>query len=159
MPQFDFSQAMPQVIWLALVFGILYLVVHMLYPRVDRVVQNRKATIAADLAEAEAARAAADAASSGGSSVLADARAEALHITGKARDEAGAQVQQRLAEADRSLAGRADEAAARLAGQRAAAVAELDRAMGEVVVDLVRQVSGLTLAAAEADEAVRKVAA
>ena len=45
MPQFDFSQALPQVIWLALVFGILYLAVHALYPRVGRVNAKGQFTI------------------------------------------------------------------------------------------------------------------
>ncbi len=159
MPQFDFSQAAPQVIWLALVFGLLYLVVHLLYPRVDRVVQNRKATIATDLRQAEAARDAAEAATKGGSSVLADARAHALLVTNKAHDEASALVQRKLAEADHSLQARAEAATRRLADQRAEAVADLDRMAGDMVVELVQRVSGLQLSAAEADEAVRKVAA
>ena len=67
MPQFDFSQALPQILWLVVVFGLLYLAVRGLYPRVERVVENRKARISADLKEAEAAHQAAEAASSGGS--------------------------------------------------------------------------------------------
>lgn len=159
MPQFDFSQAVPQILWLSLVFGILYLVVHMLYPRVDRVVQDRKGRIAADLAEAEAARDAAEAATKGGSSVLADARGRALSVTGKARDAANALVQQRLADANDGLAARIETAAQRLTDQRTNAVAELDRALGSVVVDLVQQVSGLDVSPDEAEEAVRKAAA
>ena len=57
MPQFDFSQALPQILWLVVVFGLLYLAVRGLYPRVEKVVENRKARISADLREAEAARA------------------------------------------------------------------------------------------------------
>ena len=53
MPQFDFTQALPQIIWLAIVFGILYLAVRGLYPRVEKIVENRKARIGADLKEAD----------------------------------------------------------------------------------------------------------
>ena len=47
MPQFDFTQALPQILWLTLVFGILYLIVRGLLPRVQTVVENRRARIAA----------------------------------------------------------------------------------------------------------------
>ena len=159
MPQFDFSQALPQVIWLALVFGILYLAVRGLYPRVEKVVENRKARISADLREAEAARDAAEAATSGGSSALADARAQALVVTGKARDAASAQVQRKLAEVDAGLEASAEAAARSLAGQRATAVAELDAVAADAAADLVKRVAGLDVSNDEAAKAVKKVAA
>lgn len=159
MPQFDFTQALPQIIWLALVFGVLYLAVRGLYPRVETVVENRKARIAADLREAEAARDAAEAASSGGSTALADARAHALGVTGKARDAANAATQRKLAEADAGLDARAEAAAQALGAQRKAAVAELDKVAAEAAADLVKRVSGLEVSSAEAAKAVGKVAA
>ena len=57
---------------------------------------------------------------------LADARAQALAVTGKARDAAGAALQRKLADADAGLEAKAEAAAEALAGQRTAAVAELD---------------------------------
>ncbi len=159
MPQFDFSQALPQVIWLALVFGILYLAVHALYPRVGRVVESRKARIASDLREAEAARDAAEAATSGGSSALGDARTHALARTGKARDEAAAATSRKLAEADAALEARTEAAAQALAGQRAAVVAELDQVAADAAAELVKRVSGLDVSNDEAANAVKKVAA
>ena len=159
MPQFDFSQAVPQILWLILVYGILYLAVRGLYPRVEKVVENRKARIGADLREAEAARDAAEAATSGGSSSLADARAQALVVTGKARDTASAAVQRKLAEADAGLEAKASAAAEALAGQRSAAVAELDKVAAEAAADLVKRVGGLDVSNDEAAAAVKKVAA
>ena len=156
MPQFDFSQALPQILWLVVVFGLLYLAVRGLYPRVERVVENRKARISADL---KAAHQAAEAASSGGSTALAEARASALSVTGKARDEATAATQRKLAEADAGLAARAEAAAQSLAGQRAKAVAELDRIAADATVDLVKRISGLEVSNDEAAKAVKKVAA
>lgn len=159
MPQLDIAHALPQILWLALVFAILYLAVGRLLPRVEQVVESRRARIAADLREAEAARDAAEAASSGGSTALADARARALALTGAARERAGAAAAARIAAVDSELKARAEAAAERLAAQRADAIAELDRLAALATVDLVRRVAGLEVSNDEAAEAVRKVAA
>lgn len=159
MPQFDFSQALPQVLWLALVFAILYLAVRALLPRVEKVVDNRKARIAADLQQAEAARADAEVAASGGGNALADARNRSLQLTGKARDAAAAATRQRIAEVDAGLDAKAAEAAARLSGQRDGALAELDAVASDATVDLVNRVAGISITNDEAASAVKKVAA
>jgi F-type H+-transporting ATPase subunit b len=158
MPQFDFSQALPQILWLTLVFGILYLVVRGLLPRVQTVVENRKARIAQDLREAEAAREAAVEATSSGSSALAEARGRALAVTGKARDAASAATAKKLAEIDAGLKARADAATASLAAARSSAMAELDAVASEATVDLVARVAGLEVSNDEAAAAVKKVA-
>lgn len=159
MPQFDFSQALPQILWLALVFGLLYLIVKAMLPKVDRVVANRRERIATDLRTAEAARDAAAAAASGGSSAVADARARALAVTGKARDEAADAMRQRLARLDAELAAEADRAAADLAVMRTSVLAELDQVAAEATVDLVRRVAGVAVSNDEAAAAVNRVAA
>lgn len=158
MPQFDFSQALPQILWLTLVFGILYLIVRGLLPRVQTVVEDRKTRIAADLREAEAAREAAVESSSSGSSALADARGRALALTGKARDAAAATTAQRLAEVDQGLKAKAEAAAASLAAARTSAMADLDAVASEATVDLVARVAGLQVSNDEAAAAVKKVA-
>jgi|FEC22Drversion2_1045045.scaffolds.fasta_scaffold00122_54 F-type H+-transporting ATPase subunit b len=159
MPQLDIANALPQILWLALVFAILYLAVRGLLPRVEQVVESRKARIAADLREAEAARDAAEAASSGGSSALAEARARAVGLTSAARDRANALVAARIAAVDAELKARAEAAAQRLAAQRDAAAAELEQLAALATVDLVGRVAGLEVSSDEAAAAVRKVAA
>jgi F-type H+-transporting ATPase subunit b len=159
MPQFDFTQALPQVLWLVLVFGALYLIVRGLLPRVQKVVETRRERIAADLREAEAARDAAEAATSGGSSTLADARGRALALTGKARDAASAATAARLAQVDDALKAQAEAAAQSLSAQRKAAIAELDSVAADAAVDLVKRVAGLDISNDEAAGAVKKVAA
>lgn len=158
MPQFDFTQALPQILWLSLVFGILYLIVRGLLPKVQTVVENRRARIAADLREAEAARAAAEAATTGGSSAIAEARGRALSVTGQARDAANAATAAKLADVDAQLKAKADAAAETLSAQRTAAVKELDKVASEAAVDLVKRVAGLDVSNDEAAAAVKKVA-
>ncbi len=159
MPQLDFAQALPQILWLTLVFGLIYVAVARTLPRVTRVVESRRQRIAADLAEAEAARAAADAASGGGSSALEEARSRALQLTGRARDEAAAATGRRLAEIDAVLGAQAEAAARRLAAARKAALADLHKLASEATADLVARVSGLAVSPDEAAEAVRQEAA
>lgn len=159
MPQFDFSTALPQILWLILVFGALYLIVRGLLPRVDRVVENRREHIAADLREAEAARDAAQASASGGNTALVDARARTLALTGKARDAANAANARKLAEIDGKLKAQGEAAAASLEAARLAALAELDAVAGEATVDLVQRIAGVSVSDNEAASAVKKVAA
>lgn len=159
MPQFDFNEALPQILWLAFVFGLLFLIVKATLPKVDRVVTNRRERIAADLRTAEAARDEASAATSGGSTAVVQARARALDVTGRARDEAAVASRKRLAELDQKLAAEAEQAAAELAAARSAALAELDRVAIEATVDLVKRVSGVDISNDEAAMAINRVAA
>lgn len=158
MPQFDFSQALPQILWLTLVFLILYAMVSLMLPRVQRVVENRQQRIAADLGAAESARAEAEAATTGGGTALADARASALAVTGRARDAAAAATARKLVETDETLKMQAEAAAASLATTRSSALAELDQVAIEATVDLVSRVGGVQISTDEAAAAVRKAA-
>lgn len=159
MPQFNLADAAPQILWLALIFLILYLSMVAILPKLDGVVEDRKTRIAADLSAAEGARAAAEGASSTGSSALAEARSHALKTTGKARDEAAATNAARLRQLDEELERKANEAADRLRQAKAGAVAELDTVASEAVVDLVRRVADVSVSNGEAVSAVKKVAA
>lgn len=159
MPQFDFTQAVPQLLWLAGTFFLLLLLSWALLPKVDRVVENRRERIATDLREAEAARDAAEAATAGGGSDLADARARALEVTGQARDKASAEMSARLAEVDNQLRQEIEAASAELGETRAKVLAELDGVATEAVVDLVGRVSGLQVSSEDAAQSVRKLAA
>ena len=59
MPQFDFAHVFwPQVAWLALSFAVLYFgVVRLTLPKLGKVVDDREARIAGDLAAAREAKA------------------------------------------------------------------------------------------------------
>lgn len=159
MPQFDFSQAIPQILWLVLVFGTLYLLVSRTLPRVTSVVQNRRAKIAADLTAAEAARAEAQSASAGGSAEVGNARSEAQRMTGEARRQADAEIAARIRTAEAAIAERLATAERSLGQARDEALAELDHVAAETAGDLVKRVAGLQVGDDEAVKAVRKAAA
>jgi F-type H+-transporting ATPase subunit b len=159
MPQFDFSTALPQILWLVASFVALYLTVARLLPRVSRVVDERAERIAADLSAAEAARRAAEEASSSGAGTLDAARAEALARTGAAKTRARAEAEARLGALDAELGLREEQALATLDAGRRKALAGLEDAAAEIAVDLVARAGGVTVSAADAVAAVRAEAA
>lgn len=159
MPQFDFSTALPQILWLVLTFVLLYLTVSVMLPKLARVVAERQERIAADLGAAEAARRAAEEASSGGTGTLDAARAEALRVTGAARTRAADETAHRLAALDAELAAREEEALKALDARRAEALAGLDAAAADLTVELVERVAGVKVSPADAETAIRKMAA
>src|SRR3712207_5473926 len=80
-PPFQRETFASQLFWLALAFVVLYLLMsRVALPRVGGIIADRKARIAADLAEAERARAESEAAAAGYEKSLADARARAQAI-------------------------------------------------------------------------------
>ncbi len=159
MPQFVFADALPQILWLVVIFSLLYFSLMRLLPKVEKIVEDRKSRIAADLRAAEAARAEADGASSGGSAAIADARTRSLAVTGKARDEAAVVLAKQIAAIEADLTAKADAAAQRLAAARATAIAELDAVAVDATVDIVARVAGVSISNDEAASAVKKVAA
>lgn len=159
MPQFDFTQAVPQILWLVLVFGAVYLLVSRTIPRVGRVVQDRKARIAADLSAAETARADAELAAAGGTAEVGEARGSAQKLTGEARRQADAEIAARIRTAEAAIAERLATSEQALERARGEALADLDQVAVEAAGELVERVAGLHIPADKAAAAVRKVAA
>jgi F-type H+-transporting ATPase subunit b len=159
MPQFDFSTALPQILWLVLTFVLLYLSVSVMLPKLARVVADRQERIASDLRAAEAARRAATEASSGGTGALEEARAEAMRVTGAARSHAADETAHRLAALDSQLAASEEEALKALDARRAEALSGLDAAAAELTVELVQRVAGVDVSPADAEAAIQRVAA
>jgi F-type H+-transporting ATPase subunit b len=142
MPQFDPQTFLPQLFWLAVLFGILYLLMsRVALPRVAEVLETRQDRIAHDLDRAEELKKQAE-------TVLKAYEAAAAEARGKAQillAEAAAQSQ---AEANR----RNDEIAARLAREGEAAAERIDRAKAQAMQQVSEMAAGL------AAEAARKIA-
>ncbi|WP_448585921.1 F0F1 ATP synthase subunit B family protein [Thermaurantiacus sp.] len=159
MPQFDPSVIAPQIVWLVLVFAAFYALVSTTLPKVEAVVADRRARIAADLKAAERARAEAEAASAGGKAGLGDARDAAARRVAEARAAADARIAELVRAAQARIADQSARAEAALAAARAEALAELDKVAADVAAELVRKVAGLDVAENEAAGVVRRLAA
>lgn len=92
-PPFDPATFAPQLFWLVIFFGALYLLMsRVALPRVASILEERSARIASDLAEAARAKEASDAAIVAYEQALGEARQNAHAIAQKARDQAKAEI-------------------------------------------------------------------
>jgi F-type H+-transporting ATPase subunit b len=149
MPQLDVSTFAPQLIWLAISFIALYLLMSRLgLPRVDAIIEARRKRLDDDLARAAAMKAEAEAVIAAYQRTLAEARAQAQATIKERTDRFAAEA-----------AGRQRQLAEALAEQTRAAEREIgaakERAFTEirnVAVDVARSVTE-KLTGSAADEA------
>jgi len=123
MPQLNFADYSPQVIWLVITFIALYLVMwKVALPRIGDVLEERQERISDDRDKAESLRQEADEAIQAYEAALANARAQA-HATAQAtREELGAKADVQRAEVEAKLAAQSGEAEQRIAAARAKAL-------------------------------------
>jgi F-type H+-transporting ATPase subunit b len=115
-----------ELFWGAISFGVLYLLVrYVLLPPVQRVMDEREATLQADRDAADAARAKAASASSDLDDQLAGVRAEAAATIDEARAEAEAERQRLLARAEREVSAMKEIAEGEIEREREEALASL----------------------------------
>ncbi len=120
MPQLNFHDFAPQLVWLLIAFVVLYLIMSKLaVPAIAGTLEKRQAKIQGDLDAAEKASEDTRSAVDAYQKRLADAREEARRLT-RARSEADQSAAgARLAELGTRLTAQVDAAEKRIAGQRA----------------------------------------
>jgi F-type H+-transporting ATPase subunit b len=162
MPQLDqlLLVYQSQWFWLAIVLAVIFFVVGRgMLPKIEQVVDDRNARIAGDLAEAERARAAADAADADALAAEDGARNEAHAVTGKAKAAAAKDSEGVLAKADAEIAVRLAEAEAALAKAQDKALKGLEDIASEAAQGIVAKLSGASVTPAQAGAAVKAVLA
>jgi F-type H+-transporting ATPase subunit b len=146
MPQLDFSTplTLSQVVWGAIIFAVLYILLSRTgLPLVASVLDERATRIARDLDEARAAKASADA-----------GMTEAEQATAKARADSQAAINAALEEAKKAAAGQAETLNARLEKQlhdaevqigqaRASAMSALRQVATETAATVVTRLTGV----------------
>src|SRR5690349_19319731 len=86
-PPFNPSTFASQLVWLAVAFVVLYvLMARLALPRIGKIIENREGVIKGDLAEAEQLKAQSDEAVAAYEKALADARNRAQAIAAETRD-------------------------------------------------------------------------
>jgi F-type H+-transporting ATPase subunit b len=157
MPQLDYHDWAPQLVWLAISFAALYLIMARLaLPRIATVLEERRDRIATDLDQAEQLKKQTEEAIAAYEQALAEARARAHAIAQETRDKLGAEVEAERAEVEATLAETLAEAEARIQASKDTALAHVDEVAAETAQMIVKQLVGGKVTKAEVKSAVGK---
>ena len=143
MPQLDFTTLGPQLVWLVIVFGGLYLLMARVgLPRIADVLLTREQRIANDLDAADRLKLEAQEALEAYEAALAEARAKAHALAVETREKVQAEAAEQQAAAEARLAERAAEAETQIKAARDEAMASVREIAGTAARDVVTQVMG-----------------
>ncbi len=145
MPQLDFSNPLTiaQVVWMAIIFGLLYYILaRYMLPQVAEVVDGRAHRIAADLDSARAAKAESDAAIAEITAAGQRANAEAQAAISSAIAKAKAEALEQSRAADERLSGQLAEAERRIAEARRSAMGALREVARDTASAVVTRLTG-----------------
>jgi F-type H+-transporting ATPase subunit b len=142
-PPFDPATFPSQLLWLAITFGALYLLMSKIaLPRIGGILENRKAVIDADLAAADASRQKTDAAIAAYESALAEAKSRAQGIANETRDSIQADLAAKRSAVEADLTGKVTAAEARIAATKSEALTHVDEIAAETAQTVVTQLVG-----------------
>lgn len=149
-----------QIFWLLIFFGFTFFVIGRgMVPRVLATVEARDAQIAADLAAAQAARDEADRQEEAWRVRENENRASAQAVIAKAKADAAARTEQRLAKAQTKIDMQLTEAETRIAASRDAAMGEIEAVATDAAQDIVQRLAGVKIAKPSAAKAVKEAMA
>ncbi len=147
MPQLDFGNSLTiaQVVWMALIFGALYLLLsRWALPQVGTVLEHRAARIGADLDTARLARDQADGAIAELQAATRKASAEGQAAIAQAMAEAKGEAADQARLANERLDAQLHEAERRIAAARTAAMGALRTVAAETAGTVVQRLTGTT---------------
>lgn len=155
MPQLNPLDWGPQLIWLLITFGILYLLmVYVALPRIGSVIEARAAHIARDLATADKLRRETEEAIAAYEQALAEAKQKAHAIVEEGRTRLKEETAAERAKLDSELGKKSAEAEARINAAKNSAMREVNAVAADVAADIVSQLIGVVPAKAEIEKAV-----
>lgn len=143
MPQLNPLDWGPQLIWLLITFGVLYLLMlWVALPRIGDVIDKRAAHIAGDLKAAETFRRETEEAIAAYEQALAEAKQKAHAIVEEGRVRLKAEGDAERAKLEKQLAVKSAEAEARIEKAKSAAMTEVNAVATDVAADIVRKLTG-----------------
>jgi F-type H+-transporting ATPase subunit b len=155
MPQLNPLDWAPQLIWLLITFGLLYLLMaKVALPRIGAVIDARADHIKKDLAKADKLRRETEEAIAAYEQALAEAKQKAHAIVEEGRAKLKAETAAERSSLERDLAKKSAEAEARIAAAKTSAMREVNAVAADVAADIVRLLIGVAPAKGEIDQAV-----
>ena len=155
MPQLNPLDWAPQLIWLVITFGILYLLMKWVaLPKIGSVIEMRQGRIAGDLEAADKLRRETQEAIAAYEQALAEAKARAHAIAQEARNRLKDEVAAERAALERDVAAKSAEAEARILEAKVSALKDVNAVASETAAENVRRLIGIAPAKPEVDLAV-----
>jgi F-type H+-transporting ATPase subunit b len=155
MPQLNPLDWAPQIIWLIITFGILYLLmVYVALPRIGGVIEARADHIAKDLALADKSRRETEEAIAAYEQALAEAKQKAHAIVEEGRVKLKEENTAERAKLEKELAAKSEEAEARIEKAKTSAMKEVNTVATDVASDIVRELIGVAPAKSDVEKAV-----
>ena len=155
LPQLDPATYGPQVIWLAITFAVLYvLMAKVALPRIGHVLEERRHKIDQNLKKAKILKADAEAAAEAYEGAMADARTQAGDVLSDVREGAARDTAERQKELGARLHADIEEAETRIAEARDKAVAGIRDLAAEVAHSAAEKLAGETVEAGAVRSAV-----
>ena len=158
MPQLDLSTWASQIFWLVVTFAVLYFALsRFILPALRDTIATRSDRVADDLDTASRMQREAEEAEKAYETSLRDARAKANNVAEATRKSVDDEIAKELASADAEADQQAEIAEGRIREIKAGALANLDSVAADVAQTVVGQLTGKSVTAAAARQAVQKV--
>ncbi|MEQ8267231.1 MAG: F0F1 ATP synthase subunit B' [Parvibaculum sp.] len=143
MPQLEFHTFAPQLVWLVIVFGYLYVLMsRVALPRIATVLEERRDRIADDLDQAAQFKRQTDEAIEAYEKALAEARAKASGIAQETRDRLHEETERQRLSIEARLAEKISEAEVQITATKNAALQNVRAVAVEVTEAIVSQLLG-----------------
>jgi F-type H+-transporting ATPase subunit b len=143
MPQLDVTTWMPQLIWLAVAFILLFVIMRFVaLPRVGGVIEKRKRKVDEDLEAAQRFRLETEKALKDYEAALAAARAEGAAIAHKTREMLNKETEQERARVASELNSQIARAEKTIAEMKSKAMAEIEAAAADLAAEIVGELAG-----------------
>jgi F-type H+-transporting ATPase subunit b len=155
LPQLDPSHYPSQLLWLAISFGLLYLLLsRLLLPRIESALARRRHQIHADLAGARELQKQSEQLAAAYEAALTEARGHASGISADMRGKLNAEVEAERNRVDAEVAARITAAEGEIEGTRRKALGEVETITTAIVGDIVNRLIGRTPAPDEVKAAI-----
>ncbi len=143
LPQMDTTTFASQLFWLAVLFGVLYVVLsRVALPKIGQVIEERRDRIADDLDKASQLKAETDKAIESYETALAEARARAHKMAQETRDAINEDVEQQKAALEEKLAGKLADAEQSIKATKETALANVREVAVDTAAAVVVQILG-----------------
>lgn len=155
MPQLNPLDWAPQLIWLVITFGVLYLLMKWVaLPKIGSVIEMRQGRIAGDLEAADKLRRETQEAIAAYEQALAEAKARAHGIVQEARNKLKDEVAAERTALERDLSAKSAEAEAQIHQAKISALKEVNAVASDTATEIVRRLIGIAPTKPEVSAAV-----